>query len=750
MDNECAEQRQFRRKYRFWVIIRKIAVVFGLYACLAVIFLILHYLGISLRQDEYHAASLVMALFGGLFLFLFLRWEDFIIRLRNCNFTDYPAMLVFFCVWIGVCFYFKSSFTELSQYIFITGCPPVALTSFLLIARKYGKNGSKILRSDQDHIANLSVAEIIKWAQNDKPSEKDYFNFTLKAQKIADRLIKNIEIDGKGNATVGLRGRFGSGKSTITELVKNIVNDAQQDILFVQASCWGFDDTQSMQEYIIRQIIDGMTESGLEIDHLIGIPRQYVRALAKTHAVFDAIVEAFYKSKTPEEILNAIDNVLCYKQKKLVLILEDLDRNQSDDFKLENVVATLRRLRDTKHISFIITGFYRRKKESDKEYDEHIDFAKICDYTDEVPMISNKDKYDCLVKIAEYHNDENVLKPETQNGEDSPIWSKSDYLLIPYPHRALLELIDTPRLLKIIIRDLDAAWKKSRLRGECDYMELLMLTVLRNLDDPIFDFILENLSKLRGRDAGIKKDQTYEQYQPILDWLFFQDSIPTKSARRICNEVPIDYFVRIVNEHVPEDHSDQKQLRAIQNWNNGTDGETKEALIEIIAGANEHNFGSNNRWFDTVKITNDDAKDLIDIIISKIHSVKDQHYPIITLRHLLLLQRVLQQQFDWKPIIQRLLEGLEGEQRPIFNLLARELIFRERAGLDSPWCQDMSNPSNGVFQKIDPEQKIQLMTKLSEEVEPVRCSDKIEIETLKANIAWVQQGATAWIKANKS
>ena len=53
-----------------------------------------------------------------------------------------------------------------------------------------------------------------------------------------------------------------------------------------------------------------MVKAGLETDHLVGLPRQYIRALAKTHPAFDAILGAFYDRKTPEEVLDEIDNVL--------------------------------------------------------------------------------------------------------------------------------------------------------------------------------------------------------------------------------------------------------------------------------------------------------------------------------------------------------------------------------------------------------------------------------------------------------
>ena len=448
--------------YFFYTFARKVLVVLGLYGGLA---LALHHFRNSLFCENELSILSFLVLISILVVFLYYKWDDFSssFLLRNYLFCaavlallDYLNQNIFTC---SVCGYLPLP-TALGITLVLQ-----AVAYFLKEQKQYvGVEQSNFFYLPSDFLfRNWESAEnILDWAKDDKPPKKDYFDFTQKARMIAERLIKSI--DAKKNATIGLRGHYGSGKSTITELVESIVlfKNNRKDIIFVRANCWGFESTQSVQEYIIKKIIAGMSEARLDIDHLVGIPKRYVQVLSEQHAFLD-VITTLYEEGTPEQVLKKIDKTLCYERKKLVLVLDDLDRNESNDFQLDKVEATLRRLRETKHISFIITGFYRRNKKGDNK----IDFAKICDYIDETPILSNKNKVDCLMEIVGHHN-KNVIRPQQDN------WTFIDQ---SEPHqKALLDLIDTPRKLKIVIRDTDAAWSKDRLRGECDYVELFVFT----------------------------------------------------------------------------------------------------------------------------------------------------------------------------------------------------------------------------------------------------------------------------------
>ncbi|GHT28601.1 hypothetical protein FACS18942_09150 [Planctomycetales bacterium] len=185
---------------------------------------------------------------------------------------DYPRV-----VWITLAF----------VYVFI------CIARFFCGKNKKEQSGTESQKQDEAEYPPITqpdeeTAQILDWAKSDIPNDKDMFGFAeAKAEKIATRLLKSVRVNEKGNATIGLRGQYGSGKTTITKLIRKKVAAKNKNILFAETSAWGFDSTQSAQQYIIGQIVAAMTEAGLDTDSLIGIPMRYVQTLSKVHSVFD-------------------------------------------------------------------------------------------------------------------------------------------------------------------------------------------------------------------------------------------------------------------------------------------------------------------------------------------------------------------------------------------------------------------------------------------------------------------------------
>jgi hypothetical protein len=289
------------------------------------------------------------------------------------------------------------------------------------------------------------------------------------------------------------------------------------------------------------------------------------------------------------------------------------------------------------------------------------DFAIILRRFD---MISFQQKLTIFLKIAQYHTkqaypydivpekrffsdlsdneedqyvlsdvDEHNTISESNNDEDTHVLSASMLELSSNEDiwHVLLNIITTPRTLKHVIRDLDAAWKQ--LHGECDYMELLILTILRWSDVPIFDFIRENLTVFRLHQktskeqikAFITNNNFSEQdLLLILDKLFPKEQ-PGEYARRICNtKSVIDYFSRILKKFVPEYESDQKQLKAIYNWNSG---DKNQDIIDIIVNTNEYNINLNKRW---LRCLNDNTLlKLTEEVIKRFLDRYDSFFPLV-------------------------------------------------------------------------------------------------------------------------
>jgi len=305
-------------------------------------------------------------------------------------------------------------------------------------------------------------------------------------------------------------------------------------------------------------------------------------------------------------------------------------------------------MKKVNNLFLILTGFPRTDKDS------RVDFQKLCDYVEDIGVLRYEDKLKILAIVTRHHSPQ--IREEGQYKEDVPFTGKyfdnlwdglrgishnpkntpEDRWFLedrPLPaeekhQRALLGLIKYPRMLKHVIRKLDAAWES--LHGNCDYMDLLDLTILKFSEEPFFDFIVENIFVLQrdnsvllaeydsdeevkhvaiiperdkikrrkliendpviksweGRKEKFAADNEFDKddLDIILDMLFHgalispANILRTPRTRSVFNRRPVDYFERIRTEYVPDDQNDQILFRAIYKWNNGD----KDDLLDLI------------------------------------------------------------------------------------------------------------------------------------------------------------------------
>ena len=98
----------------------------------------------------------------------------------------------------------------------------------------------------------LNAEQLIKWAGSDSPIEesgKDYFGYAHFAKKIAIRLRPRYNNGRFSHPSFGIRGGFGSGKSSIVNMAEQILAEIDpQKFIFCKISCWGFENSLTAQK----------------------------------------------------------------------------------------------------------------------------------------------------------------------------------------------------------------------------------------------------------------------------------------------------------------------------------------------------------------------------------------------------------------------------------------------------------------------------------------------------------------------
>jgi len=450
---------------------------------------------------------------------------------------------------------------------------------------------------------------LIEWLEEEKPVEKpseDRFGLAVFARRIA-RILRETPLK-----TIGLTGAYGCGKSSILNLVdyyldhpdeleKHLSPDQQKGlvdpkkIIRCRVGAWGLEEG-SVSEHILRQVIQELSNSvdGLG---LVRLPSQYSSALSDAGSIWCKAAAAFLNAPlSPQDILKRLDKVLACVGKRLVIYLEDLDRNADDKILEKEISPLFDGLHRMDHLSFVFAAGHHKEATNI--------LVRISEHVEAVPNVLRKD----VISVVEpfrrhclevFPDDIDCLSEENRDSRigiwrsDRPSFvidrTEDPALNDPKrPDNAITGLLATPRLLKAALRRTWQAWQN--LRGEIDFDDLLVGNVIRAGAPEAFSFIHENIPTLRnsGFDQidpatkeGTKEQTVIEQNwrkqtesvswdtsasRVLIEFLFSQNP-PKPVPQGVIHFSPTDYWERLNAEEV-EDNTihDQAVLSELVKW----------------------------------------------------------------------------------------------------------------------------------------------------------------------------------------
>lgn len=422
----------------------------------------------------------------------------------------------------------------------------------------------------------LSNADALReWILSDDPvddPEKDIFERIHLAKRIAKRLQETDQ-------TIGLFGPFGSGKSTVIRLVENEIERTSNPKIRVwmcRASCWGFEDARSALRHILEKAIETLSPH-FDAVSISTLPQAYVNAVAE-HGLFpEWVVSLLGYENDPEESLESLSKVLGSVGGRLVFAIEDLDRNdaKTKTFDASSIVAMLHCCKREDNISFVLAG--------QPAADEAMkDAEKLCDYVCVLPRISQPILWQVISTIR---NDERKKYGDIDPRHRDDWFCDNNGSISPHPlAHGICRLVDNPRRLKHSIRHTLDTW--SRLHGEIDFDEVLVVNIFRYFSPSVFQWILRYKGELRagsvvGSDQKVREEWSDAikgshpadtSYRDLLYSLFPKgkhllgvgDNNYTIAPQGVGNSAPTDYWERMIAEYVTDHETkDQKVLKAM-------------------------------------------------------------------------------------------------------------------------------------------------------------------------------------------
>lgn len=338
-------------------------------------------------------------------------------------------------------------------------------------------------------IENADWKDIESWLCSDAPAEYDFLGNRVVAQRLGTLLAG-------GTRSIGIVGPFGAGKTSIVEWFKEEIDsrgDDETTLFFSSHSCWGFENSASSIHEMLAQAI-GVVEAEIDTFHVSSLPESYRQTFSAGGKWIDKISNLILGRRRPSEQFQSLSELLGDLDAKLVIVVEDLDRNNSRSFDIQEVLAFLQQLKEYDNLTFVLTGGLSSSRE--------IDFAKLCDHIDFLRAVQPEESSGLIDRVCERCLDGTAfdhvrLGDPNRNYESNPLSGlmMRDYEELSLP-QAVAALLNTPRSLRHALGRTVAAWRV--LHGEVNFHHLLGLNILRFGAPESFEFLIRRWDRLRS------------------------------------------------------------------------------------------------------------------------------------------------------------------------------------------------------------------------------------------------------------
>ncbi len=320
------------------------------------------------------------------------------------------------------------------------------------------------------------------------------------------------------------------------------------------------------------------------------LPMRNISRVLGLHTERDSVAE-LQRLVPVLEVLNA----------RLILIVEDVERTTTG-FDTRHLQRLLWALRDIRHVSFVLA--------CDRDNARAIDFSKLCDTIELLPSMEWEHVRAILATAINHWRhvygdidpraDSRHGTPRLQYQHSSRMHEYLRRLAPDTPLDHLVQLLQTPRRLRQVLRRVDRIWQQ--LHGEADLEDIVILTALRESARPVYEFLIAHIDAARedpdrmlgssetlGDDwdrltTSLTNGAVARQLVNLLDIRQLSQGgshVGAPSLQGVHSRHPVDYFRRIAAEQLdPEETRDQTVLRDIDAARRGRAEPLIDGLVD--------------------------------------------------------------------------------------------------------------------------------------------------------------------------
>lgn len=513
--------------------------------------------------------------------------------------------------------------------------------------------------SDIDHqginLKTCSSKDFERWLHSEDHDESiDFFDRV----PIVNRMVQQIETDKTKPGQRGqvLYGEYGSGKTTIVKMVeRKLIHNAPNDWIVSTFDSWGRSEKPELLiEVFLEQVIKDIGQQ-VEAVNLKKLPQQFIRAAYGFHPLI-SIFHSLVLNKSPVDVLKAMDATLENNSKRLLIVIENIDRGELDGKFSQSIGSLLDKVSELKNVRFIFTcksndegirPIVNRLADTIEELPESActeelleKFFRLCvDHTDTKIIIPwmNEDRTEYLGSKTFTNIDSEIHRLKASNASDEKIanmrWTPNDPIFSSLSH-----LLSNARSLKLVLRTVYQRWEV--LQGEVNLVDLLVhFTIIfdsnMGLNKHVEDYNREWLEQQNSNNPYV--NDRSKNHKDIVAHYYLGGSQTTENRfQAIIKESAHNkkYLVFSASGAVDNLKSDQYLINILLNISEGELSKIDE-LIKIISDYKEN---IEEILFCLIKYYWQDLSPLINILSNIISSNKiswsgkDHGYLILILK----------------------------------------------------------------------------------------------------------------------
>ena len=229
--------------------------------------------------------------------------------------------------------------------------------------KKQTEGGSeRAAKNETFDLLTCSDDQFEEWITQERDEKKlDFFDREPYVKRMLARIKhatgqeENQESDSQTSKGQILLGEFGSGKTTIVNLLEK---ELGPEWIVSRFDCWQRSGKQEeLAAQLMEQIIHDVGQQ-FEAASLVGLPESFASALYGSSHWWQ-LLDIWLRPDTPEQVIGKLDALLKVNNRKLLLVVENVDRNEERGHFINIIAAILDKLQQaqrTRNIHFIFSA----------------------------------------------------------------------------------------------------------------------------------------------------------------------------------------------------------------------------------------------------------------------------------------------------------------------------------------------------------------------------------------------------------